>query len=727
MGHRSWESEGSEDDRSRRRKHDHKHRRRDRDEARRDVKKEKSRKKHRRHHHKRDSRSPSVSSRSSSSERAYYDEDRAVSLTRDCILHDPRSSGTFDRDFNPRKKLRHLLRVFGLREGTGSEWFAPTDLKFNLKRHFKKCAKQAQALAEENQRSREVEEESSAIREEIRSERVSPEAAGPLGPQLPWSREQQVVLAEKSAGSMEQEGELGPLPEGEERAPRRMPGPTVPSSGSGSKRASWMTDCPEGMKDIWASKEELKAKAEKAGKRQKSAKEVAEEEEARREVEKYSQAKYGGKSLVEIYSEGHFDKKEQVSQLRKLRSMGREGARVNTLAAGVKLIIAVVDDGEGSGKVDLWGKNAAAQRREETLRQKRLEGDGDDGRASSGMFNAATAGMPGRSEGTVTASGRKMFDPTTDLQGSKFGRGKDDLARMIEGNKAMKSRWAELKDENDRLRAGLAEEAQRCTELEQELAEAKTDRSAMAALLETKADEIEKSHRALREMDERNRDTSESFEQADREVHSLRGDCKKLADLLEGRDSEIEELREAKAHSGEVSEKLARDLAARDQQLAHAMENLAGQKTTFDKAIRDVEILRKLNEQKDVKIAALTKEKSRLIQRLTQLRATTAAKKARTQREGRAEREAVRDPGVLNAVKTAARRASAPVKVDRCGEGDDLGELRRTLAEANRELRAQDVKECYSGLGNSAELSSWNGKLTRPPGGEGMRSLWKIG
>ncbi|KAF4741559.1 hypothetical protein FOZ63_031074 [Perkinsus olseni] len=405
-------------------------------------------------------------------------------------------------------------------------------------------------------------------------------------------------------------------------------------------------------------------------------------------------ARYGGKSLVEIYSEGHFDKKEQVSQLRKLRSMGQEAAR--------------------SGKVDLWGKNAAAQRREEALRQKRLEGDGDDGRASSGMFNAATAGMPGRSEGTVTASGRKMFDPTTDLQGSKFGRGKDDLARMIEGNKAMKSRnrfcevgpkrdsyggtsgakqafvefwlgWAELKDENDRLRVSLAEEAQRCTELEQELAEAKTDRSAMAALLETKADEIEKNHRALRKMDERNRDISESFEQADREVHSLRGECKKLTDLLERRDSEIEELREAKAHSGEVSEKLARDLAARDQQLAHAMENLAAQKTTFDKATRDVEILRKLNEQKDVKIAALTKEKSRLIERLTQLRATTAAKKARTQREGRAEREAVRDPGVLNAVKTAGRRASAPVKVDRCGEGEELGELRRTLAEANRE------------------------------------------
>ncbi|KAF4666277.1 hypothetical protein FOZ61_009966 [Perkinsus olseni] len=223
-------------------------------------------------------------------------------------------------------------------------------------------------------------------------------------------------------------------------------------------------------------------------------------------------------------------------------------------------------------------------------------------------------------------------------------------------------------------------------ELEQELTEAKTGRSAMAALLEAKADEIEKNHRTLQEMDGRNRVISQSFEQADREVHSLRGECKKLADLLERRDSEIEDLREAKAHSGEVSEKLARDLAARDQQLAHAMENLAAQKTTFDKATRDVEILRKLNEQKDMKIAALTKEKSRLIERLTQLRATTAAKKARTQREGRAEREAVRDPGVLNAVKTAARRASAPVKVDRCGEGDDLGELRRTLAEANREL-----------------------------------------
>ncbi|EEQ99077.1 hypothetical protein Pmar_PMAR019725 [Perkinsus marinus ATCC 50983] len=120
-----------------------------------------------------------------------------------------------------------------------------------------------------------------------------------------------------------------------------------------------MTDCPEGMKDIWASKEELKAKAEKAAKRQKSAKEIAEEEEARREVEEYNQAKYGGKSLMEIYSEGQFDKKEQVAQLRKLRS----------------------------GKVDLWGKNASAQRREETLRQKRLEGKDDDALINSGMFS----------------------------------------------------------------------------------------------------------------------------------------------------------------------------------------------------------------------------------------------------------------------------------------------------------------------------------------------------
>lgn len=68
-------------------------------------------------------------------------------------------------------------------------------------------------------------------------------------------------------------------------------GPDLPGSDRGSKRASWMTDCPEGMKDIWASKEELKAKAEKAAKRQKSAKEIAEEEEARREVEEYNQAK----------------------------------------------------------------------------------------------------------------------------------------------------------------------------------------------------------------------------------------------------------------------------------------------------------------------------------------------------------------------------------------------------------------------------------------------------
>lgn len=57
------------------------------------MKKDKSRKKHDKHRHKKRSRSPSASSSSESCERVYYDEERVVSLIRDCILHDPRSSG----------------------------------------------------------------------------------------------------------------------------------------------------------------------------------------------------------------------------------------------------------------------------------------------------------------------------------------------------------------------------------------------------------------------------------------------------------------------------------------------------------------------------------------------------------------------------------------------------------------------------------------------------------
>ncbi|KAF4677926.1 hypothetical protein FOL47_008030 [Perkinsus chesapeaki] len=562
-------------------------------------KEKKSHKKHRKHHHRHQSRSASESSPSEVDESVFYDQDKAVTLIRDCIMHDPRSSGElqglftslhgggkinisqvptegiYDINFNPRKKLRHLLRVFNLREGTGGEWFAPSELPFNLKRNFKKCVKEAEALAEEKREARELESFEDAPREREETLNVAEEEPRTTaqGPQLPWSRERQEMLARRD----EDDAELGPLPEGEERAPRKIPGPSAPHSDSGGARASWMTDCPEGMKDIWASKEELKEKAERAAKRRKSDREVAAEEAAKKEMEKYSQ-EYGGKSLVEIYSEGHYDKKEQVTQLRKLRA----------------------------GKVDLWGKNASAQRREEALRQKRLSGEGDDKRFDSGLFNAATAGMPGRSESTVTASGRKMFDPTTDLQRSKFGRDKDDLARM------------HLEETNEGLETN-------------------------------------------------------------------KRDCHELAENLRNKESELEEVREAKAHGERVAEKLARDLAVRDAQLSAATNALNDKKAMFEKSTKDFEIMRKLNEQKDAKIASLLKERSRLIERLTQLKASSAAKETRSRREASIKTDVSKDPAVTQALKMAARRVSAPPR-SLNSDVEEVGEIKRALADATREV-----------------------------------------
>ncbi|EEQ99078.1 conserved hypothetical protein [Perkinsus marinus ATCC 50983] len=191
-------------------------------------------------------------------------------------------------------------------------------------------------------------------------------------------------------------------------------------------------------------------------------------------------------------------------------------------------------------------------------------------------------------------------------------------------------KWADLKVENDRLRDGIAAASRRCAELERELAEARSDKSSLSAQVEARTTEVEEKENALHEMSEAHRSITDRLERTTHELHDLKAECQELKSLIMNKDRELGELHEVKSHSDEVAEKLARDLAARDEQVAQLTDSLEAQKfpeaesferildiqKTFEKASKDSEILRKLNQQKDVKIATLTKEKSRLIERL---------------------------------------------------------------------------------------------------------------